>query len=85
MKNYRIVRLAALHSLEAPRKLIEKYPEYEKQSYQDQLRYLFDDRILYSDAFSRSMQVVGQDAIELVWDFEILQKQQVPKCLPNDL
>ena len=53
---------------------MEIYPEYETNSYQEQLRYLFNDKILYSDSFSRSMQAIGHDATELVWDFEILQK-----------
>ena len=35
----------------------------------------FDSNIIYSDSFSSSFNALGQDAYEIIADFEILQKQ----------
>jgi hypothetical protein len=36
---------------------------------------LFKLRFVYSDAFSRAMRQLGHDAYDIVWDFELVQRQ----------
>ena len=74
VNNYRIVRLAALHSLDAFDILKKKVPGYEKQLYSEQSEILFGSHVLYSDSFSRAFRKLGNESWELVWDFEELQK-----------
>jgi len=75
MKNYRIVRLAGLHYPETVRSFLKKHPEFKGKFYENQLNCLFQDSPIYSDGFSRSFRNLGQEAFELIFDFEILQKQ----------
>ena len=75
MKDYKIVRLAALHGLDVSRLLCKIYPDFSIKSYQEQLRCLFEAKVLYSDGFSLSMRDLGRDAHEIVWDFESLQRK----------
>ena len=75
MKNYRIVRLAGLHYQHTVQSFLGKIPDFSQKSYDNQLKYLFQDSPIYSDGFSRSFHHLGQEAFELIFDFEILQKQ----------
>lgn len=75
MKNYRIVRLAGLHYSDAVVSFLEQHPDYTQKSYDNQLQTLFQYSPIFSDGFSRSFHDQGQEAIELVIDFEVLQKQ----------
>ena len=75
MSNYKIVRIAGVHSFNALEVLLRYFPDFETQSYKEQLRSLFQHRVLYSDSFSQSMSRLGHEAHEIVWDFEVLQKQ----------
>ena len=75
MKDYKIVRLAALHGLNVSRHLSKVYPNFSTKPYGEQLRCLFKAKVLYSDGFSLSMREIGRDAHEIVWDFESLQKK----------
>ena len=75
MKDYKIVRLAALHGLNVSHLLSKVYPNFSTKSYDEQLRCLFKAKVLYSDGFSLSMREIGRDAHEIVWDFESLQKK----------
>ena len=75
MKNYRIVRLAGLHYPDTVQSFLEQHPDYTQKSYEGQLHTLFQNSPIFSDGFSRSFRGLGQEAIELVIDFEVLQKQ----------
>ena len=75
MKEYKIVRLAALHGLEVSHLLSTLYPDFSTKSYKEQLECLFKAKVLYSDGFSLSMRELGRDAHEIVWDFESLQRK----------
>jgi glycosyltransferase involved in cell wall biosynthesis len=55
--------------------LQNRFPGFDKISYVEQRDKLFASRVMYSDTFSRAMISLGQVAIEIVWDFEIIQKQ----------
>ena len=75
MKDYKIVRLAALHGLDVSHLLSTIYPDFSTKSYKEQLECLFKAKVLYSDGFSLSMRELGRDAHEIVWDFESLQRK----------
>jgi hypothetical protein len=75
LKDYRIVRLAALHGLNASHLLATIYPDFSSKSYKEQLECLFKAKVLYSDGFSLAMRELGRDAHEIVWDFESLQRK----------
>ena len=75
MKDYKIVRLAALHGLDVSHLLSTIYPDFSTKSYEEQLGCLFKAKVLYSDGFSLSMRELGRDAHEIVWDFESLQRK----------
>src|SRR3989304_6368889 len=75
MKNYRILRLAGLHYPDTIRSFLKLYFFKQKTAYDNQLRCLLQESPIYSDGFSRSFRNLGQQAFELIFDFEILQKQ----------
>ena len=75
MKDYKIVRLAALHGFEVTHLLSTLYSDFSTKSYKEQLECLFKAKVLYSDGFSLSMRELGIDAHEIVWDFESLQRK----------
>lgn len=75
MKNYRIVRISGIHYLPIIDSFLEQKPEFKKKPYENQLQSLFQYSPIYSDGFSRSFRELGQDAFELMVDFDILQKQ----------
>ena len=75
MKNYRILRLAGLHYADTVRSFLKQHPDYTRKSYDNQLWCLFQESPIYSDGFSRTFRNLGQESFELLFDFEILQKQ----------
>jgi spore maturation protein CgeB len=75
MKNYRILRLAGLHYPGVVQKFISQNPGFIKESYDNQLLSLFKYSPIYSNAFSDAFSKLGQEAFEIIFDFEILQKQ----------
>ena len=75
MKNYRIVRLVGLHYQVTVQSFLDQHPYFFEKSYEDQLQCLFKESPVFSDAFSRSFRKIGKEAIELVIDFEVLQKK----------
>ena len=74
-RNYRIVRLAGLHTPEADRHILQAVPVFKELSYHDQMEELFKLRYVYSDSFSRAMRQLGHDAYDIVWDFDLVQRQ----------
>ena len=54
---------------------LEKNPKFINIGYKKMLESYFDSNIIYSDSFSSSFNALGQDAYEIIADFEILQKQ----------
>lgn len=75
MKNYRIVRLAGLHYPYIVQSFLETHPDYKQMTYENQLECLFQESPIFSGGFSRSFCDLEQESIELVIDFEVLQKQ----------
>ena len=75
MKNYKILRIAGIHYFSAVESWLKENPEFENNSYDEMLKLFFNSGIMYSDGFSRSFRELGQDAHEIMADFEILQKQ----------
>jgi len=75
LKNYRILRIAGLHYFSAFERWLQDNPEFENSSYDEMLKRFFNSSIMYSDGFSCSFIKLGQDAHEIIADFEIVQKQ----------
>ena len=74
MISYKIVRLSGSHYPSILEAIIAAHPGFNEKTYRDQLDCLFDYKALYSDSFSRSMQALGNQAEEIIWDLEITQK-----------
>ena len=74
-RSYRVVRLAGLHTPDAEQQVLQAVPALRELSYHDQMDELFKLRFVYSDAFSRAMRQLGHDAYDIVWDFELVQRQ----------
>jgi len=75
MKSYRILRIAGTHNPTAMENWLHDNPKFENSSYDDMLKLFFKSSIMYSDGFSRSFKTLGQDAYEIIADFEVVQKQ----------
>ena len=75
MRQYKIVRLAGVHYPAILSLLASAYPDFLEKSYNDQQISLFERGALYSNSFSRSMERLGHEAYELIWDFEVIQRQ----------
>ncbi len=55
---------------------LKQYPDFKKLNYDKMLELAFaNNMMIYSDGFHRSFNELGQDAREIIPDFEILQKQ----------
>jgi spore maturation protein CgeB len=50
-------------------------PKFKLGSYDEMLKLFYKSSIMFSDGFSRSFKEMGQDAYEIIADFEIIQKQ----------
>jgi len=75
MKNYKILRIAGIHYSSIVKSWLRDKPEYETSSYDEMHKRFFNESIMYSNGFSRSLKELGQDAHEIIVDFEIIQKQ----------
>ena len=75
MKNYKILRIAGVHYLSALEGWLQENPEFNRYSYHEMQNTFFNSNILYSNGFSRSFNQFGQDAHEIIADFEVVQKQ----------
>jgi len=75
LKNYTILRIAGVHYLSAVESWLQENPEFYTSSYDEMLKRFFNSSIMYSDGFSRSFKELGQDAHEIIADFNIVQKQ----------
>ena len=69
------MRLAGLHTPDAEQQVLQAVPAFRELPYHDQMVELFKLRFVYSDAFSRAMRQLGHDAYDIVWDFELVQRQ----------
>lgn len=74
-RNYRIIRIAGLHFTTAMNHLYKIQPGLKLRSYSEQQAVLFHNAMTYGDSFSQGMQSLGNDAWEIVYDLEILQKK----------
>lgn len=74
MKNYKIIRIAGVHSQGAITSLYLKNPQLKSSSYVEQQKALFANSFMYSDTFSREMKNLGNEAEEIVYDVETLQR-----------
>ena len=75
MKSYKILRIAGLHYPAAIKSWLQKTPDFYNSSYDKMLKQFFNSNIMYSDGFSRSFRKLGQEAYEIIADFDIVQKQ----------
>jgi hypothetical protein len=75
MKNYKILRISGFYYSSGLENWSRDNPGFVNGSYDEMLKLFFNSEIMYSDGFSRSFRQLDQEAIELVIDFEILQKQ----------
>lgn len=73
MGNYKIIRLAGMHSKAAMDSLYSKHPGLENASYARQQQALFENAYMYSDSFSKEMRKLGHWAEEIVHDVKPLQ------------
>ena len=74
MNNYRILRVSHLFYHRALDILFQKYPDLTTKSYKEQLEIFFSCAFVYTDGFSRAMRQLGNEAYEIVYDLEWLQK-----------
>jgi len=65
--------LTALHGLDIGNVLYRQYPDFSNKTYKEKQTCLFQAGVLYSNSFSRSMNQLGNEAHEIVWDFSLLQ------------
>jgi len=75
LKNYRILRIAGIHYSFAIENWLQENPEFENSGYVEMCKLFFNSSIMYSNGFSRSFRKLGQDAHEILVDFEVIQKQ----------
>lgn len=74
MKNFHVVRVAPVVNLTL-RQEIESDSKYKELSYHDFLHSLLQEHYNYGDVFSHYMNVIGNQAEEIVYDVESLQKR----------
>ncbi len=74
MRNYRILRLAGLHYEAAMRLPYLRRPDLASRPYDEQLRNVFGESLVYGDSFSSAMRELGHDAHEVLYDLEPLQR-----------
>ncbi|MBN2562035.1 MAG: glycosyltransferase family 1 protein [Phycisphaerae bacterium] len=75
MSSYRIVRIANFsHYKGAEEEMLKAHPSFDEMSYDEKQAALFKHRSIYSDAFSRTMRALGNEAFEIVYDFAPLQQ-----------
>jgi hypothetical protein len=75
VRQYKILRLAGVHYPAVLSLLTRTYPDFLEKSYDEQQACLFERGALYSNSFSRCMERLGHEAYELIWDFEVIQRQ----------
>jgi len=69
-----ILRIAGLNYQTPMAEIILKNPNFLKLTYDAQQKIIFDNYYVYSDSFSKSMRLIGHQCSEIIYDFEILQK-----------
>ena len=72
--NYCIIRIQCLAYNTVLAILQSKYPDLSKYSYKDQQGIVFREKLVHSDGFSKSFNILGNEAHEIIADFEIAQK-----------
>ncbi len=72
--NYKILRLSGIHYHNVTKNLINRIPNFSSLSYMDQMSAFHESSVMYSDSFSKSMKLLGNDAHEIIVDFPDLQK-----------
>ena len=75
MINYRILTIGGVHYISLLESWLRENPEYLNNSYDEMLKEFFNTSMISSNPFSQSLRKLGQEAIELVIDFGVLQKQ----------
>jgi spore maturation protein CgeB len=74
MRKFRILRVSHLAYPQALTALLYKYPDIQKKPYLEQSELLFNEKLVYSNSFSRAMRQLGHIADEVVYDIDWLQK-----------
>lgn len=75
MINYSIVRIGGFHYLQLVDDLYKENPEVSELGYDEQQRFLFEQGYVYADSLSKGMRLLGNDAREIIFDMESLQKK----------
>ena len=75
---YRIVRLTELYYESRTFSLLKSIPHYESLSYSKKLNYYFNNTAhmgsFHSHSLSNSMRIIGHEVLDIIYDFELLQK-----------
>jgi hypothetical protein len=74
MGQYKIVRIAGMHSQAAIALAYQSHGDLSSRPYAEQQRFLFEKRYMYGDSFSHAMRSLGHTAEEIIYDVEPLQK-----------
>lgn len=72
---YKIVRIAGMHYTKAIQNCYENHLALATKTYVEQQKVLFGQALNYFDSFMRGMQALGNEACEIIYDIELLQKQ----------
>ena len=74
--NYRIIRTSHIGMYQRAIKdeIAAKVKNFEDLTFAEKVAKVFELSPVYSDSFSRSMIKLGNDALEIIYDFEMLQK-----------
>jgi len=74
MKNYRIIRILSFAYPPVLGELFKKHPNFIELSYQEQKQIYFLGKFIDTDGFSRNMNLLGNDCLDIVYDLEVMQK-----------
>ncbi len=74
MTNYRICRISRVAYRPALASLYDRDPALRTRTHAAQMQAFFDHSLVYSDSFSDAMRALGNEAVELISNAEIIQK-----------
>lgn len=74
MTGEKIVRFAPINK-DAMEYFLLNNPDFGKYNYEKQQKILFEQYYTYTGGFSKNMNEIGYESIEIVYDFEMLQKK----------
>tara|TARA_Y100001935_G_C17311792_1_gene517205 strand:- start:14898 stop:16205 length:1308 start_codon:yes stop_codon:yes gene_type:complete len=75
MKNYKIMRITGVYYSELLKSWVSKNSHLENHNYNDYFNFFVNDKNIFSYGFTKSFKKLKQEAVELIIDFEFLQKK----------